>query len=157
MVHHPMAAPRRGGVRASAAVFAVALAAHQQQQQRSMAAWDLVMASYDDDDEELDEQQDESTRVIKRRRVYERRDYKTSGWWVQLEELRETAGDHTSRAARRFRTNFRVPYPFFLALVDLVKTKDWFPTGKRDAVGRTTIPVELKVSPGEPRLFLFYF
>ena len=28
----------------------------------------------------------------------------------------------------------------------LVKQRDWFPTAKKDAVGRACIPVELKVS-----------
>ena len=130
----------------ASAVFAVTLAAfQQQQQQRTVAAWDAVMADYDDEDEELGEEGDESRRVFKRRRVYLRGEYKKSEWWVQLEELKATASDHTSRAARRFRQNFRVPYPFFLALVDLVMARDWFPTGKKDASGRPAIPVELKV------------
>ena len=51
-----------------------------------------------------------------------------------------------STAAKRFRGDFRVPYPFFKKLVELVKERDWFPTAATDAVGRPCIPVELKVS-----------
>ena len=70
-----------------------------------------------------------------------------SGWWQELEELKETGlTDHTTREARRFRENFRVPYPFFVHMVELVKDRDWFPTAQWDAVGRAVIPVELKVS-----------
>lgn len=63
---------------------------------------------------------------------------------MELREAGET--DHTTREARRFRQNFRVPYPFFVHLVELVRDRDWFPTGELDATGRTAIPVELKVS-----------
>ena len=52
----------------------------------------------------------------------------------------------STRAFKRFRGSFRVPYPFFVELVELVKQRDWFPTGQEDAVGRPCIPVELKVS-----------
>ena len=43
-----------------------------------MAMWNLIMDGYDDDTE-LDAENDESTREMKRRRVYQRKDYKTSG------------------------------------------------------------------------------
>ena len=52
----------------------------------------------------------------------------------------------STRAFKRFRGSFRVPYPFFVELVERVKQRDWFPTGQEDAVGRPCIPVELKVS-----------
>ena len=56
------------------AVFAVTLAAYQQQQQRSMAVWNLIMDGYDDDTK-LDAGNDQSMSEIKRRRVYQRKDY----------------------------------------------------------------------------------
>ena len=75
-----------------------------------------------DDDEELDAENYGSTREIERRRVYQRKDYKTSGWWWQ--ELQdEDLSDHTSKPARRFRGHFRVPYCFFEELVAMVKQK----------------------------------
>ena len=77
------------------AVFAVTLAAYQQQQQRRMAVWNLFMDGYDDDTE-LDAESDESTRETERCRVYQRKDYKTSEWWQELQD--EDLSDHTSRA-----------------------------------------------------------
>ena len=132
-VYHRMDAEAAAGDRArqhrrSDALFAVTLAAFQQQQQRCLAAWDQIMATYDDDTE-LDAENGESAREIKRRRVYERKDYKKSGWWQELQE--EALSDHTSRAAQRFRRDFCVPYAFFKELVELVKERDWFPTAAR--------------------------
>ena len=125
------------------AVFAVVLTAYQQQQRRSLAAWSLIMNDYDDD-LELEAEEDQGPREIKRRRVYEREDWRKSGWWLQLQE--EGLMEPSTRAFKRFRGSFRVPYPFFVELVELVKQRDWFPTGQEDAVGRPCIPVELKVS-----------
>ncbi|CAN0429166.1 unnamed protein product, partial [Hapterophycus canaliculatus] len=42
----------------------------------------------------------------------------------------------------QFRTDFRLPYPFFLSLVELVKGKNWFPVEEYDACGRPSHPVE---------------
>ena len=97
-----------------------------------------------DDDLELKAEEDQGSREIKRRRVYERKDWRKSGWWLQLQE--EGLMESSTRAFKRFRGSFRVPYPFFVELVELVKQRDWFPTGQEDAVGRPCIPVELKVS-----------
>lgn len=139
------ATTERGGDIDLPAAFATAVAAYQQLQ-RSVAVWDLVLEDFEDD-LELDAEDDEATREVKRRRVYPRKDYTKSGWWQELMELRETGEtDHTSREARRFRQNFRVPYPFFLHLVELVRDRDWFPTAEKDGIGRPAIPVELKVS-----------
>ena len=80
--------------------------------------WNLIIDTYDDDTE-LDAENDESTGEIRRRRVYQLKDYKTSGWWQELQD--EDLSDHTSRAARRFHSDFRVPYGFFEELVALVK------------------------------------
>ncbi|CAB1097890.1 unnamed protein product [Ectocarpus sp. CCAP 1310/34] len=142
-----MSSSETGAVNVPAA-FSVALAAFNQQQQRTLVAWDLVL----DDLDELDpdsEEEEEDNREIKRRRVYPRKDYNISGWAIQLQELKdlEVDGivDPTSRPARRFRESFRLPYPFFVELVALVKQRDWFPTGKQDASGRRGIPVQLKV------------
>ena len=84
VVYHSMAAGAGAAVDVSA-VLAVTLTAYQQQQQRSMAVWDLMMDGYDDDTE-LDAENDESTKEIKRRRAYQRKDYKTSGWWQELQD-----------------------------------------------------------------------
>ena len=78
VVYHGMAAAAACAAVDVSAVFAVTLAAYQQQQQRSMAVYNLIMDGYDDGTE-LDVVNDESTREIKRRRVYQRKDYKTCG------------------------------------------------------------------------------
>ena len=142
VVDGPMSSSEAGAINVPA-VFAVVLTAYQQQQQRSLAAWSLIMNDYDDD-LELEAEEDQGPREIKRRRVYERKDWRKSGWWLQLQE--EGLMEPSTRAFKRFRGSFRVPYPFFVELVELVKQRDWFPTGQEDAVGRPCIPVELKVS-----------
>ena len=139
VVDGPMSSSEAGAINVPA-VFAVVLTAYQQQQQRSLAAWSLIVNDYDDD-LELEAEEDQGPREIKRRRVYERKDWRKSGWWLQLQE--EGLMEPSTRAFKRFRGSFRVPYPFF---VELVKQRDWFPTGQEDAVGRPCIPVELKVS-----------
>ena len=103
-------------------VFAVILAAYQQQQQRSMAAWNLIMTA-------TMTIRSWTRRTISPRRrskgavsIYQRKDFKASGWWQELQD--EDLSDHTSRAARRFRGDFRVPYCFFEELVALVKQRE---------------------------------
>ncbi|CAB1104922.1 unnamed protein product [Ectocarpus sp. CCAP 1310/34] len=148
VVHRQMAetATESGGIDVPAAFATTAVAtASLQQLQRSVAVWDVIMEDFEDD-LELDTEDDEASREVKRRRVYVRKDYTKSGWWQELMELRETGEtDHTTREARRFRNNFRVPYPFFVHLVGLVRDRDWFPTGESDVTGRQAVPVELKV------------
>ena len=67
-----------------------------------MAVWNLIIDGCDNDTE-LETENDESTREIKRRRVYQRKDYKTSYIWffVARSTGRRPVGPHTSRAARR--------------------------------------------------------
>ena len=142
VVDGPMSSSEAGAINVPA-VFAVVLTAYQQQQQRSLAARSLIMNDYDDD-LELEAEEDQGPREIKRRRVYERKDWRKSGGWLQLQE--EGLMEPSTRAFKRFRGSFRVPYPFFVELVELVKQRDWFPTGQEYAVGRPCIPVELKVS-----------
>ena len=76
--------------------------------------------------------------------MYPRRDYSTCGWAIELKELEDEVMDPASRSSRRFRNDFRIPYPFFKALVVLVKERDWF-LAAQDACGRQCIPVEHKV------------
>ncbi|CAM9731337.1 unnamed protein product [Pylaiella littoralis] len=87
---------------------------------------------------------DEEPRREKRgRRKRRKNDTSTCAWAQVLED--EDLKDPTSIAAKKFREDFRVPYPFFLRLVELVKKKDWFATAQRDAYGRRCHPVEHKV------------
>lgn len=55
-----------------------------------------------------------------------RRDVKKCAWAQLLED--KDLEDSTSITAKQFRVDFRTPYPFFLRLVEVVKSKDWFPT-----------------------------
>ena len=72
------------------------------------------------------------------------RDVKTCAWARFLEG--KALDDSPSITAEQFRVDFRIPYPFFLRLMELVESKDWFPTAAKDAVGRPSHPVEHKVS-----------
>lgn len=53
--------------------------------------------------------------------------------------------DPTSDEAAIFRRRFRVPYPFFVELVGVVRKEGWFPSPEFDVAGRRCIPLELKV------------
>lgn len=74
----------------------------------------------------------------------QRKDVETCAWAQLLED--KDLEDSTSITAKQFRVDFRVPYTFFLRLVALVKSKNWFSTAGKDAVGRASHPVEHKVS-----------
>ena len=53
--------------------------------------------------------------------------------------------DPASDEAVSFRRRFRIPYPFFVKLVEDVRGQEWFPSPPRDVAGRVCIPLELKV------------
>ncbi|CAM9283154.1 unnamed protein product, partial [Discosporangium mesarthrocarpum] len=59
----------------------------------------------------------------------------------------ESLGDPESRSAILFRRRFRVPYPFFVRLVEKVRQQGWLGSGGADAAGRPGIPLEAKVLP----------
>ncbi|CAB1111444.1 unnamed protein product [Ectocarpus sp. CCAP 1310/34] len=81
------------------------------------------------------------------RETRERPDYSSSAWGVRLANLESLriAGRlvPSSREAKAFRSDFRVPYEFSRHFVDLVRTV--FPTATRDVAGRQCVPLELKV------------
>lgn len=115
----------------------------------ALVALDEVNRRNDALDIEIEEEQ--PPRVKLKRRQRRRKDIDTCAWAQLLED--EDLEDHTSISAKQFRTDFRLPYPFFLSLVELVKGKDWFPTAESDACGRRSHPVEHKVRIGH-RLLL---
>ena len=109
---------------------------------RTMAQWAVVLGAFDDD-ENTENEDDVAPGEKRSRRVRERKDWRTSGWWIQLQDT--DLVDYTTDAAKVFRGRFRVPHPFFVELVKLAKEKKWFSRGQVDAAGRERIPVELKV------------
>ena len=108
---------------------------------RTMAQWAVVLGAFDDD-EDTENEDDVAPGEKRSRRVRERKDWRTSGWWIQLQDT--DLLDYTTDAAKVFRGRFRVAHPFFVELVKLAKEK-WFSRGQVDAAGREGIPVELKV------------
>ena len=76
------------------------------------------------------------------RLVYPKKDPKASQWWEYV--LGGTWADPLSRDGKTFHSRFRTTHKFFLNLV--VQAKELFSNhGKKDALGRKSGPIELKV------------
>lgn len=124
------------------AVLTFTLAAlHHQQQLLAASAWQWQ--------EEEDESSDDGPKPKRRRTVVKRSDYRSLPWARMLEKV-DLLSDPSTREAKQFRRRFRVPYPFFLDLVQDVKAGNWagFTTDEFELGGRGTrrcIPVEIKV------------
>lgn len=108
-------------------------------QQRDKATVAVAHLACHNDEDDKDRPQPKRPRIVQ-----PRPDYTSSGWANLLRD--PTLMDHSSETAKMFIRRFRVPYPFFLELVRLVKRERWFPTALTDVAGRPCIPVELKVS-----------
>ena len=127
---------------------ALAAASSLQSTNQAMSAnlRDLLAGESEDgwSDEEEEEEEDFGPRERESRK---RPDYSSSAWGKRLANLESLrmAGRlvPSSREAKAFRSDFRVPYEFFLHFVDLVRTI--FPTATRDVAGRQCVPLELKV------------
>ena len=74
-----------------------------------------------------------------------RKDYTQVAWMRTLRDKQEELQDPSSRAARNFRLNFRLPYPVFLQLVTAATQKRWLHCNETDAAGRARVPLELKL------------
>ena len=110
----------------------------------ALVALEEVENDEDDDDMLSDAEPDEELlRVKHKRRHRKKRDVKSCAWAQLLVD--EDLKDDTSITAKQFRGDFRLPYPFFLRLVEMVKRKEWFATAQHDACGRQCHPVEHKV------------
>lgn len=99
-------------------------------------------------EDDHDESAEADPRPTKRTRVsYPRPGYSASVWGVMLETMGALHGAHqlhpACSQAEEFRRQFRVPYEFFLLLVEVVKP--WFGTATRDVAQRDCVPVTLKV------------
>ena len=93
---------------------------------------------------ELSDEEGEGRRAKIQRQVYMRPDYDTSAWGTMLKN--PALNNRNSKEYRSFRRRFRLPYPVFQHLVELVKERGWFPSPSLDVAGRNCVPVELKVS-----------
>lgn len=126
--------------RAVLAVLTVLLTALHLQQQ-------LVVASERRLRQAEDENSEDEPRPKRRRTAVPRADYRSFPWAKMLEK-HDLLLDSSSREAKQFRRRFRVPYPFFLSLVEEVKAGGWdgfttdeFEFGNRGR--RRCIPVEV--------------
>ncbi|CBJ30444.1 transposon protein, putative, Pong sub-class [Ectocarpus siliculosus] len=77
-------------------------------------------------------------------RTQRQRKYVERCAWARMLEDKDLE-ESNSRTSKQFRLDFRVPCAFFLRLVALVKSKNWFATAGCDAAGRQSHPVEHKV------------
>ncbi|CAM9570967.1 unnamed protein product [Discosporangium mesarthrocarpum] len=93
--------------------------------------------------EDSEDQQPE--RRVMQRRSYPRPDHQASVWMnMVLKEALLT--DPSIHEASKFRRRFRLPFPFYKKLVEECKRERWFGRlDSRDTVGRSSIPVELKL------------
>lgn len=100
----------------------------------------------DDQEEDVHDDDREEPKKKRTRCSYGRPDYNSSEWAVMLKKAHLLA-DPTTEEAKSFRTSFRVPYPFFLDLVENVKAGEWEGfMANTTGVGRLNyICVELKV------------
>ncbi|CAB1109500.1 unnamed protein product [Ectocarpus sp. CCAP 1310/34] len=129
-------------LRAVLTVLTLALAALHHQQQLLMGALRRRLRQEDGEDED-------EPPPKRRRQVVPRADYRSMPWAKMLEKT-DLLMDPTTREAKQFRRRFRVPYPFFVSLVDDVKAGNWpdFTTDEFELGGRGSrrcIPVEIKV------------
>jgi hypothetical protein len=76
----------------------------------------------------------------KERAVKKRPNYSESLWGKLLQS--ECLADPSHRDSK---TLFRIPYPVFKSLVQLVEDVEWFKVGKSDASGRPAAPLDLKI------------
>ena len=67
--------------------------------------------------------------------------YQESNWSKMLQLGR--CQDPSSKDGELFRRRFRIPYPLFLEIVEVVRNKNWFP--EVDCTGAPSAPLELKI------------
>lgn len=80
--------------------------------------------------EELDDSGDDQPCVKRTRHVFARADYLQSPWAIMLRALELC--NHNSSQAKAFGRRFRVPHPFFLAIVGVEKAQGWPPSPAAD-------------------------
>ena len=86
---------------------------------RTLAAWSLVLEVLEDgEDPRFKGPEDDAPKVVRMWHVYLRADYTQAPWTVMLRHPNLNA--HTSREAKTFCRRFRIPYVFFVELLQLV-------------------------------------
>lgn len=111
----------------------------------SLGEQGVLLLEFEDDDDASEEADPRPTKHT--RLSYPRPNYGASAWGLMLETMRAL---HKARQlqpacdqAAEFRRRFRVPYEFFLLLVEVVKP--WFGNVTQDVARRDCVPVTLKV------------
>ena len=124
----------------------VFLTLEKRRQARTLTKWALILEVLEDMEttEEEGIEGGDSPRVKRTREVPPRSDFSQAPWSIMLRKAELKRRD--SRKYRNFRRHFRIPYEFFLKLVQLAKYRKWISLAARDVAGRQCIPVELKVS-----------
>ena len=131
---------------ALAVTLVVCLTLEKRRQARTLTEWALnleVLEGIEMTEKEGIEDGD-IPRVKRTREVPQRSDFSQAPWSIMLRKAELKRRE--SRKYRNFRRHFRIPYEFFLELVQLAKYRKWFSLAARDVAGRQCIPVELKVS-----------
>ena len=127
-----------------AVTLVVFLTLEKRRQARTLTEWALILEVLEDMETTEKEgiEGGGSPRVKRTREVPPRSDFSQAPWSIMLRK----AELKRSTEYRNFRRHFRIPYEFFLELVQLEKYRNWFSLAARDVAGRQCIPVELKVS-----------
>ena len=122
------------------------LTLEKRRQARTLTEWALILEVLEDMETTEKEgiEDGDSPRVKRTREVPPRSDFSQAPWSIMLRKAELKRRD--SRECRNFRRHFRIPYEFFLELVQLAKYRNWFSLTARDVAGRQCVPVELKVS-----------
>ena len=131
-----------GELAAGKAVAAIMLSLIRKKRRRTMGQWASALALLEDEFNGADE--NEASGVARRRRVYVRPDYEQSAWSVMLRS-KEDLNNPSSRQAKQFRRRFRLPYPVFTHLVDIIRERSWLRSKEKGVAGRKCIPLEMKV------------
>ena len=130
--------------RALAVALAVFLTYKKRRRARTLDEWALNLDVLEDmaTAEEEESEDDDCSRVKRTRQVRPRSNFSQAPWSImpRKPELKQ----RDSRENRNFRRHFRIPYEFFLELVQLAKHRKWFSLAARDVVVRQCILVVLE-------------
>jgi hypothetical protein len=85
-------------------------------------------------------------KFVKKRAKYKRADFKESCWYrLYLDQDHISYRDPTSKEGKLFRRRFRVPYPIFSRIVEILNDSNKFKNIDKCFDGTDTIPIALLV------------